>query len=441
MKKSLVLFCCFSLISPCLEFTNINCNLLWTKKVETKLKKSIESDSGNERLLSLEDIAKIALIEINSNCSNSIYTLKNYSIASDLLNNEYLYITFAPYGYSVISLDTYETVETDPFCQDVCIPSSNDIYYPIIGLIEMVNSNIRIKRTNQLISENSMYYTSLKQFSINYKNILMDNRETSISEKIETIQQRRLEKESSTGDSGNEGRKDWDIDINKRIITADVEIPHSWFFKYNKDRFSYASGGSNGICEYIAFLMLVEYNDFFVSKGYFDDQEISKYVTSIYGSDKISATPDVNDSFVTDLFKSNNFKETLNCGDLNNLSDAFLSNKSNISYKNVWAYWLFGNPNNVIKSGNPIMLCGFFPDTGDRGEIGHNVIAYGYFDKGAYKGKFLTHYGWNGHTQCIVDRKIFKSGYYWALKDETLNSKGRSIFNINGKLESGTDLA
>ena len=88
--------------------------------------------------------------------------MKNYTITSGLLNNEYLYIEFAPYRYLVISLDTYETVGTNTFCQDVSITSLKDIYYLTIWLLMRINLNIKVKRTNQLNSKDSIYYASLE---------------------------------------------------------------------------------------------------------------------------------------------------------------------------------------------------------------------------------------------------------------------------------------
>ena len=61
----------------------------------------------------------------------------------------------------------------------------------------------------------------------------------------------------------------------------------------------------------------------------------------------------------------------------------------------------------------------------------------GYFTKGTNKDKFLTHYGWDNCTQCIVSRKVFSTGYTWVLKDKTENPEERYIFDINGELNSG----
>jgi len=93
----------------------------------------------------------------------------------------------------------------------------------------------------------------------------------------------------------------------------------------------------------------------------------------------------------------------------------------------------------VINKGRPDMLCGNFPDIGDRGNIPHNIVAYGYFNQGEFNGKYLTHYGWDNDTQCIVDRGVFSTGYDWSIVDNTKNKEKRYIFDINGSLKCGSE--
>lgn len=241
----------------------------------------------------------------------------------------------------------------------------------------------------------------------------------------------------SDGGGGGSSDKDWVVDVTKKIVNADVEVPYSWFFKHNKTNFSYHIGGSHGICEYVAFLLMVEYNDFFVTKGFFSEDQVKKYISTVNGSDFESAIPNVSDAFVYDLFLD--FKrESLNTGDLNDLLDDFMEGKD-ISYSSDSAYWLFGNPRDVIgNKGRPDMLCGELPDTGNRGDIAHNVVAYGYFTSGDYDGKYLTHYGWDDVTQCIIDRP-FLTGYDWSIICKETEHVHREIFMVDGELRCGCE--
>lgn len=260
-----------------------------------------------------------------------------------------------------------------------------------------------------------------------YTDYLEENYEESVGQKITLL---------SKGGGGSSGRQSWNVDITNQEITADVEVPHAWFFKYNSWQFSYMSLGSDGICEYIAFLLLAEYQDFFGCAGYFSDAELNTYVTSPQASDFASAIPIVSDSFCKDLYEGNSKKETLDIGDLNDLLKSFMSGKS-VSYDHAAAYWMFGNPKDVIKKGRPDMMCGMMPNPYGGKDIAHNIIAYGYFTKGTYKNKYLTHYGWNTDSQCIVSRP-FMSGYDWSIINKSPH-RHRYIFNVNGDLKCGCE--
>ncbi len=301
----------------------------------------------------------------------------------------------------------------------------------------MVKKNTLIaagKNTRKKFFEKSMVTFSETLFAD-----LVSRKQETASSRLALLTESKIVNNESGGneESGGDDKSDWVIDADKKEITADVEIPYSWFFKYNKYQFSYSNGGSNGICEYVAFLMMMSYYDFFISKGYFSDEEINAYVSTIRGKDFKEAIPDISDDFVKDLFVKNGEKETLNLSDMGSLFKLFMNGKTSVNAKSISAYWLFGNPKDVIKKGRPDMLCGIFPDVGDRGDIAHNIVAYGYFNKGEFKDKFLTHYGWDYDTQCIVDRGVFRTGYDWSIQDNTTDKQDRYIFDVNGTLQCG----
>lgn len=404
--------------------------------IETKLTRLYKNKS-EAMTLTNNEVAEIALREINSGVekNKNKYEIRSYSIVKDFDGNEYLYVSYNPFGYSIISLNSLVTVETNPFCKSSPTISTGDYYSPTIGFFKSYKDEYRNIKNGKILSSDDRLSLQDGAKSIN-KNLLL-SKNNAINHKIKLINS--LTNLNSNGGGGSGDDKSWDVDVDKEVVTADHEIPYSWFFKYNKTQFSYSDGGSNGICEYIAFLLLAEYNDFFVSKGYFSDEEVNKYITTVNSDSREKSIPVVSDSFANDLFEKNNKKETLNCGDLNNLSNLFLKDKK-VKYQNVWAYWLFGNPKDVINNGRPDMLCGHFPDTGNRGNIAHNIVAYGYFDKGPYAGKFLCHYGWANDTQCIVDRGVFSSGYDWSLMDKTDKKEKRYFFDIKGDLKCGKDL-
>lgn len=400
-----------------------------------KTRKNLIIKLDNDISLSMDEVRSLIDYELLSESNNKLAS-QSIIKTKDLNNDEYYLITLNNGGYMLVSAISYEVLEFCPFVKLDYTITENDYYYPIIGGIKNINNEYYLLSNNEKLNNDSI--NNLKAFSLNLKNQIKEDLYNEINNKVallEKISDNSMYSSSSGG--GATGAEDWVIDVDKEVIHADVECDHSWFFKYNKNQFSYHNGGKNGICEYIAFLMLVEYNDFFRAKGYFSDEEINKYVKTVRGTSFLNSIPIVDDQFVYDIYLSNNKKETLNIDDLKHVCKNFLLNKP-IKYNVSSAYWYFGNPKNDIKSGYPAMMCGNFPDIGGgRGDIPHNIIGYGYFTKGTNKDKFLTHYGWDNCTQCIVSRKVFSTGYTWVLKDKTENPEERYIFDINGELNSG----
>ena len=114
--------------------------------------------------------------------------------------------------------------------------------------LNLKQENVKMKKTiNELSKQvSSMNKMILEKDSINEKNAEYILQLEKIITKIknEKIKKQdnynfKMSYESSNND-----------DVNKKEIKADVEVPYSWFFKYNKNQFSYSNGGSNGICEY-----------------------------------------------------------------------------------------------------------------------------------------------------------------------------------------------
>lgn len=379
--------------------------------------------------LSKDETTYLAVAEMNSAASaTNFYSVKQSFLVTDFSKNEYLFTTFSPYGSSVISMFNYTTVEVNYFDTDDysgISETDNLKYIPGTGLYQLNgNTYENVISDRHFPVKNAQVAEESSSIYIDY---MGSQYNSSLKQKITLL----------NNGGGGGGNKDWDVSVTDNVITADIEVPHSWFFKYNTSQFSYKNGGSNGICEYIAFLMMMSYNDFFCSAGYFSDDQISTYVSTVSSKSFESSIPIIDDNWCKDLFTNNNSKETLTADDLNALSDNFLSGKG-VSYRNVWAYWTFGNPKDVIQNGKrPDMLSGKFPDTGNRGEVAHNIVAYGVFTSGTYKNKYLTHYGWDAKTQCIVDRP-FLSAYDWSVVNNSSHVH-RYIFNVNGEMKCGCE--
>ncbi len=63
---------------------------------------------------SADDIANMALSEINSVSKNAQYSINNWKELHDLNGNKFLHVNFNPFGYSILSMETYETIECNP---------------------------------------------------------------------------------------------------------------------------------------------------------------------------------------------------------------------------------------------------------------------------------------------------------------------------------------
>ena len=411
---NLINFFCFFGYKNSYSYTNV---LIRTKINEVNNYGAKVSNTFNNY-----ELSKICEKEINFSLNTTLYKTKEYRIVRDFDDNNYLFVTFYPFGSSVMHIDTLETIEVNPFSEFDDLQYYN-YYYPVIGLLKKINNFYYSVNKNNFLSENTT--DLLKSKSKSLRTTLQSNYNNSIQKKIKLY----TDCLSLTNSSNNN-----DVQISNGIVKAHVEVPYSWFFKYNTTRFSYSNGGSNGICEYVAFLLMIEYNDFFKAKGYFSDEEISKYVVMANSSSYQYAIPVVKDEFVLDLFELNNNKESLTANDLDDLANLFMKDKK-VTYILDHAYGPFGSPIDVIRKGFPDMLCGVFSDL-NGGLIPHNIVAYGAFVAGPYRDYYLTHYGWDNHSQVITIKNVL-TGYDWSIQDTTTNPEERLIFMINGRPMSG----
>ncbi|WP_027334722.1 putative cysteine peptidase [Mycoplasmopsis felifaucium] len=247
------------------------------------------------------------------------------------------------------------------------------------------------------------------------------------------------------------------------IIYADVEVPYSWWFKLLKTGFGHASVASiegndskQGLCHYVAAAMLIQYNEFFRSAGYFSEKEIEKYVSlpslspekNVFGYLGAPMIPRVNDLLVEDLYKiyGNEWIATP-ASHMSKTISKFLDSKVNKNktftpnYSMGWKLWGSIGPWKYINEGAPYMIySSILADPTKNEKIGHSVVVYGYF-KANGGGKYLCHYGWNNHSQVVVSTKALD--WTWAIrinidkKKEII--KPRKYFSYKGEYISGVD--
>ena len=108
------------------------------------------------------EIASLGLAEMNHSSSTALYS---FSKVNDLSGNEFLYVNYKPFGYSVIDLSSYATIEMNPFSTRQNVIKSNEIYYPIIGIVKESRDGKEYVNSHGAKYEKEMFTESMNAFS------------------------------------------------------------------------------------------------------------------------------------------------------------------------------------------------------------------------------------------------------------------------------------
>ncbi len=340
-----------------------------------------------------------AIDKASSEIENELHSLgiedniSKIKILHDFDGNEYIFALFSRQGYGIYNINNSDVVEIAPFaslpfnwdCTDV-------IYLPWVGFFERNNSNYFDARTNVKLEAN--YVTSLQEKS---KQFAMQSVLDAESKRIPT--QRKVLKTSNPSTNHNPA---------EGIITADHEVPYSWYFKKNINSFQY---NINNTCGYIAASLLLAYSEIFKCTGYFSAEEAKKYITPYTGIQTYNTkkkeyewdgVPDFYNDFPTDVWGSE-------IGDalpstIDKAIHAFLKDRNkNVQYHNYFYYWKFASITKPIDDGFPAAYFGMLPDPDTNESISHTAVVYGYFDNG----KLLCHFGWYDHSQVVMSKLGF----------------------------------
>ncbi|AWX69358.1 hypothetical protein [[Mycoplasma] anseris] len=203
----------------------------------------------------IHDIKNIDLkycleLEIFRYTKNKIFELKDYILCYDEEFNPYLFVEFNPTGSILLSLLNYEAVLINPISKTKLINSLDKNKTYKVNLLdfeitetngEIHEININNERTKKLLENKISIVDNLKDENlINYLN------RVKIYSKVKS---RSIWK---TVDSK------YSCDPEQYLLNADVEVPHSWWFKTAKYDFGYVSDPSGiGYCQYIGLAMLL----------------------------------------------------------------------------------------------------------------------------------------------------------------------------------------
>lgn len=319
----------------------------------------------------------VMLNEVIGYTGDHAYRISRLLPVKDFASNWYVVVEFAPCGYGVFCLGSGDFTELAPFAPSPfssCTDSSGLMYVPELGYFKKIgdciidlNSGIRIPTSNLA----SFQKRSLSVYDALVANVIEDNvRFVSNGRNLPASEISQLFS-SPLRSSG--PIEDGNFRPSDVIIQADVEVPYSWYFKYNE--YQFAANG-DGSCGPTALSMVLAYHDIFSSAGYFSRQEYQEYFelsTGPYGM----SVPTLSDLF-TDVWHG--VTSTV-VGDMGDLTDDFLEDKT-VRYSYATNVWVTGNVTDSIDRGNPALYFGLM-DTYD-GLKGHAVVVYGYFNDGKF---------------------------------------------------------
>lgn len=332
--------------------------------------------------------------EASSKIESELYSLgiedniSKIKILHDFDGNEYIFGLFSKQGYGIYNINNSDVVELAPFaslpfnwdCTDV-------IYLPWVGFFERNNSNYFDAKTNIKLEDS--YVSSLQERSKQFA------KQSVLDAKNKPIPTQRNILKTSTPSTNH--------DPSNEIITADHEVPYSWYFKKNINSFQY---NSNNTCGYIAASLLLAYSEIFKCTGYFSAEEAKKYITPYTGIRTFNTkkkeyewdgVPDYYKEFPTDVWGEN-------IGDaqpstIDKAIHAFLNDRNkDVQYHNYFYYWKFASVTKPINDGFPAALFGMLPHPDTNKDISHTAVVYGYFDSG----KLLCHFGWHDYSQVVM---------------------------------------
>lgn len=332
---------------------------------------------------SLNAVGEIALEVLDLYVNADLYGVERIREIKDFDNNTYVLVEFNPVGYLIYNVSNGDIVE--------CAPTSvspykntnvNELYFlPMVGYFAKSAGQYTNIMEKEIIDNEKL---------LKYKNESRRYHESA----LKTLDEANIERTRvGTEKQVRRSRKNVTVtnhDYFTTTVTADVEVPYSWYFKKNYNHFA---AQSTGCCGYIGIGMLLSYCEIFLCKGYFSNYQSSSFVTQYFGSELGEGVPRVNDYFLYELTENPGGATR---SELVNAIYDFLEDKT-VYYTVEETVGLFTDITKPINDGYPAVYLGTMPDF--EGGVGsHAVIVYGTYSNGSV----LCHYGWPGYSQVIM---------------------------------------
>lgn len=391
----------------------------------------IPSKLNSKSSLSQKELANVELIllnEVMKYTKNSSYSIRRSGVLKDFDDNLFVLVEFNPIGYGIYCVDSGDFTELSPFAESPyknCNLTTNSQKYVFMGGYYDKNyatGNFQDLQNQKNIQQTEI--TKLKEFSKNTisllkKEIKQDNiqfmSDNTIGHDLTSLNNKRKSK------SGGSREGTGNVDFNSSIVKAEIEVPYSWYFKYNNDGFP---RNSTDICGYTALSMILTYHEVFRSAGYFSSSESRRFITPSRG-EYGKSVPTISNDFPNQVW-GNSIGGSVP-GDMKKAVDDFMEGK-NKSYSHYVYYSMFSTIEDPIKDGFPAIYFGKF-NLFSSSDYNHAVVVYGVFDNG----KLLCHWGWRGDTQVIINKLgLFNEGGVYALYNNSYHEHKTYFINSLG---------
>ena len=341
---------------------------------------------------SLNAVGEIALETLDKYVDSSNYSIERILEINDFEENKYVLVEFAPIGYLIYNVSNGDIVECAPtsYSPYLKTETKNLYYLPMVGYFSKVSGKYSDLMEKREVKEIEL--SSYKSESKRYHN-------KSLTKIDENNVQRTL---IGSNKSVRRTRKGTDVLAYPptQMIYADVEVPHSWYFKKNMFNFAYLDT-DEGCCGYVATALLLSYLEIFISTGYFSPAQSTQYIRTYNGSQFYVGVPEVTNNFLYELGNPGGTTQY----QIKQIINNFMSGKSK-NYQIKETTGVFTNIEKPINDGFPAIYLGNMPDFND-GSGDHCVVVYGLYDNT----DVLCHFGWNGYTQVVMSRLgLFEAG-------------------------------
>lgn len=341
---------------------------------------------------SLNAVGEIALETLDKYVDSSNYSIERILEINDFEENKYVLVEFSPIGYLIYNVSNGDIVECAPtsYSPYLKTETKNLYYLPMVGYFSKVSgkySNLVEKREVKETELSSYKSESKRYHNKSLTKIDENNVQRTLIGSKKSV--RRTRKNATVTDH-----------TAATMIYADVEVPHSWYFKKNVCNFAYLDT-DEGCCGYIATALLLSYLEIFISTGYFTPAQSTQYIRTYNGSQFYVGVPEVTDNFLYELGNPGGTTQY----QIKQMINNFMSGKSK-NYQIKETTGVFANIEKPINDGFPAIYLGNMPDFND-GSGDHCVVVYGLYDNT----DVLCHFGWNGYTQVVMSRLgLFEAG-------------------------------